>query len=81
MDMKSHFKGIIGKTVSEVIVTESNDRPREQVFFVFTDGTYFELYGQDFNCANVYYGDAEHVLGLLEGYGRTKIQVYPMAVE
>jgi hypothetical protein len=35
---------IVGKTISGVIVKEGDETPRSQVFLLFTDGTYYELY-------------------------------------
>ena len=49
--MKSVVGGLIGRTVSGVIVAESEKRPRQQVFLTFTDGTYFEFWGDQFSCA------------------------------
>jgi len=44
--MKSGAREILGKTIKAIIEKESDDGlpPRSQVFLVFTDGTYFELY-------------------------------------
>lgn len=49
--MKSGVGDIIGKSISQVVVAESSTRPKEQVFLIFSDGTYLELYGDSFNCA------------------------------
>jgi len=50
--MKSGIGEIIGKTITNVVVTENSRLPRQQVFLVFDDDTYFELYGDDINCTD-----------------------------
>jgi len=50
--MKSGIKQIIGKIISGVIVKESGGSPRQQVFLIFNDGTYFELYGNSITCCS-----------------------------
>ncbi len=45
--MKDATRGIVGKTISGVIVKEGNSSPRSQVFLLFDDNTYYELYSQD----------------------------------
>ena len=42
--MKSGVKQIIGKTISGVVVKESKNSPRTQLFLLFNDGTYYEFY-------------------------------------
>ncbi len=45
--MKDAIKDIIGKTIKGVVVKKSDTRnPRSQVFLVFTDDTYYELYAE-----------------------------------
>ena len=41
------FKGVVGKRILEVVVAQHHDSPRNQVFLIFDDGTYYELYGAD----------------------------------
>jgi hypothetical protein len=36
--------GIVGKTISAVVVKRRPERPLGQVFLVFTDGTYYEFF-------------------------------------
>ncbi|NIU21955.1 MAG: hypothetical protein GWN79_24160, partial [Actinobacteria bacterium] len=43
--MAGAFDQIVGKTVDEVIFKDNPSNPRQQVFLVFDDGTYFEIYG------------------------------------
>lgn len=50
--MKSGISEIVGKTIKGVVVnTRNRNTPREQVFLIFDDGTYFEFYGKEFSCA------------------------------
>jgi hypothetical protein len=42
--MKDAIKEVVGKTVKGVIVTEGEKGPHSQVFLVFSDNTYYELY-------------------------------------
>jgi hypothetical protein len=50
--MKSGIGQIIGRTVEAVLTHERGDGtpPRHQVFLIFTDGSYYELYGDNINC-------------------------------
>ena len=36
-----------GKTISQVMIAEGPKRPRNQVFLLFTDGTFFEIYSDE----------------------------------
>ena len=51
--MKSGLQQTIGKTISEVLVgyNSRGGDPVNQVFLVFDDGTNFEFWGAQFNCA------------------------------
>ena len=49
--MKDGLQHIIGKTTKSVIVTRDDRPPRNQVFLVFDDNTYFEFYGESFTGA------------------------------
>ena len=42
--MKDGIRQIVGKTISGVVVKEADRLPRMQVYLLFTDGTYFEIY-------------------------------------
>jgi len=42
--MTGAISHILGKTISGVIVKEGDETPRGQVFLLFADGTYYELY-------------------------------------
>jgi hypothetical protein len=39
------FRGVVGKRIHGVLVAEHPSTPRNQVFLVFDDGTYYELFG------------------------------------
>ena len=43
--MNDHIKDIVGRTIKGVVVKESSeDSPRMQIFLIFSDGYYFEIY-------------------------------------
>ena len=44
--MKQAVKDIVGKTIQGVVVKEGS-HPRSQLFLLFTDNTYYELYCPD----------------------------------
>ena len=48
--MKGGLKHIVGKQIAAVTVAASERSPHEQVFLVFSDGSSFEFWGDDFNC-------------------------------
>jgi len=45
--MKDGIKEILGKTITGIIAKERTGVPQSQVFLVFSDNTYFELYCTD----------------------------------
>ena len=43
--MNDHIRKIVGKKIKGVVVKESNeDSPMMQIFLIFADGYYFEIY-------------------------------------
>jgi hypothetical protein len=51
--MKPGIKQVLGKTISGVVIAENDDRPKMQMFLIFTDGSQLEFYSDDdFTCAN-----------------------------
>lgn len=46
--MKDGVRETIGKCISAVIIAKNNRAPQTQIFFVFDDDTYFEIYGDTF---------------------------------
>ncbi len=77
--MRSHIAKIIGKRIRSIVLVENDRDPREQVFLIFDDGTYFELFGERFSCGTHFHdGDVDYVVRLLERYGVNKeIKIYP----
>ena len=68
--MKTGVKETIGKTISGVVVTNNDNSPHIQLFLTFTDGTYFEIWGNDFSCAGrVDIGDMEKVVDYIKSSG------------
>lgn len=49
--VKDGVKQIVGKQISSVVVATSDRAPRTQMFLVFADGTYFEIWGDAFTGA------------------------------
>ena len=45
--MKSGLKDMIGRTVSGVVTAERPHSPKVLLFLTFTDGTFYEIYGDD----------------------------------
>lgn len=65
--MKDGIKQIIGKTVTGVLVGHNERAPSRQVFLLFSDGTSFEFWGNDFTGAGgVDPGDARSVRESIE---------------
>jgi hypothetical protein len=76
--MRTYIEKIVGKQIANVIVTKSSRRPREQVYLIFSDGTYFELFGEDISCASgIDIGDVDAVVKLVQRHGCEEIMVYP----
>ena len=44
--MRDAIEQIVGKTISGVVVKKRDTFPRSQVFILFSDNTYYELYGE-----------------------------------
>ncbi len=49
--MKAGIGDIVGKTISGVVIAQNSVKPNQQVFLTFSDGTYFEFWGESFSCA------------------------------
>lgn len=77
--MKSGISQIIGRTISSVAVIQNNHAPSNQVFLVFTDGTYYEFWGNEFSCAGgIDQGGMEAALDYATTVMRAEsIRVYP----
>lgn len=77
--MKQAIGQIVGKTISGIVVAKKSNYPCVQLFITFTDGTYFEIYGDDFTCAGgVDRGDAEKAASYAKSFAGAKITAtYP----
>ncbi len=76
--MKDGFKQIIGKKIAKVLVAVNPRDPRNQMFLVFTDGTSFEIYGNEFNCAGgLDSGGEDAVRNYAAMFGGEFTNVYP----
>jgi len=49
--MKSGVAEIVGRQVAGIIVATNKRSPEQQLFLTFSDGTYFEIWGSNFNCS------------------------------
>lgn len=75
--MKNGVSKILGKTITNVVVASKEKPPRQQVFLVFSDGTYFEFYGAQFNCAaGIDRGGVADAVKCAEGMGAKITNVY-----
>jgi hypothetical protein len=62
------FEGILGKRISGLVVAKCDDSPQNQVFLIFDDGTYYELYGADVQgCKHIKPGGLHEVSLYLQG--------------
>ena len=76
--MKTGIGDILEKTLTNVIVAENERDPKQRVFFVFSDDTYFEFYGKSFDCnSGVYQGGLEKASQYAETMGDSTIKIYP----
>lgn len=65
--MKGDWASLPGRTIQNVLVAELPTAPQHRVVFVFSDGTYFEVYTSEAvlrGTSSVYPGDLEHVLDI-----------------
>lgn len=75
--MKAGMSEIVGKEIVGVVAAKNDDMPNRQVFLVFSDGTYFEFWGDSFSCASgVNHGDVEEVLKSAVKMGGTITHTY-----
>lgn len=76
--MKEGIGEIIGKSVVGVIVAENYSAPKQRVFLVFSDDTYFEFYGDGFSCTGgVNRGGLEKAMRYANAMSSSTIRVYP----
>lgn len=78
--MKSGLKDIVGKTVKNVVVAKKDrGNPRNQVFLVFDDNTYFEFWGELFSCAGgVDAGSIQDAISYAERCSAEIVDIYPL---
>ena len=50
--MKSGLKDMIGRTVAGVVIAERPLSPKVLLFLTFTDGTFYEIYGDDIHATS-----------------------------
>ena len=63
LNMKDEVRQVLGRTISGVIVKDRDKHPKSQVFLLFTDGTYYEFYGDYISgTGGVNRGDRQAVL-------------------
>lgn len=81
--MKKGFKHTIGKTIKEVVVSEQHGQGqtwiRNQIFIVFTDNTFIEIFGSDdMNCtSSLSRGTVIDAIEYAKIFKPTDITVYP----
>lgn len=73
--MNPAIRQIIGRTIDAVIISEANQQGAgDQIFLVFTDGTYYEIYGNLHGVGGVDQGGFEAALRYAErGQGNITI--------
>ncbi len=76
--MKDGVGEIVGKSIAGIVVAENNRPPRVQLFLTFADGTYFEIWGDNFTCAGgVDRGDAETAAAYAKSFGARITKTFP----
>lgn len=45
--MKNEIKKIIGKTIKGVVIGEGKRGPQSQIFFIFTDNSFYEIFSEN----------------------------------
>jgi len=76
--MKDGISDIIGKTISDVVIANKDSEPKLEVFLVFSDGTYFEFWGNSFTGAGgVNRGGLVEVSDYVKSMGARITEVYP----
>ena len=77
--MKDGIGQILGRTVSGVIIAKNERRsPRYQLFLTFSDGTYFEIWGDSVACAGgIDRGGADAAIAYAESFGAHITARYP----
>lgn len=62
------FKRVIGKRIHGLVVAAHPESPRRQVFLIFDDGSFYELFGDDISgCKGIDRGGLDEVRAYLRG--------------
>jgi hypothetical protein len=77
--MKNGIRQIIGKSVSGVVLAENDERsPRTQLFLTFSDGTYLEIWGDEFTYAGAFdRGTIETASAYAKKFGSRITEIHP----
>lgn len=72
-------EALIGKTIVGIVEAENERRsPHRQTFFIFADGTYFELWGELYSIGTLDRGGLKEVLEYAEStMGARVLSVHP----
>ena len=73
--MRGSFEKIVGKTISGVYCRENERNPQWQIFLLFDDGVYFEIYADGLlrGPGGVDKGALEEVLNLNQSPGAREV--------
>lgn len=77
----SPLSEIVGRRIIAVVTSKNKKPPPFQVFLVFDDGKYFELYGDEItSCKGIDSGGLESALNYARKFGG-KLTVYPETLD
>jgi len=75
--VKSGLKDMIGRTVSAVVIAERPHSPKVLLFLAFTDGTFYEIYGDDIHATSgVCNGGAQDAATYANLFSPEKLDTY-----
>jgi hypothetical protein len=65
---EDEIRKLVGKRIDGIVVAKHDRTPKNQVFLIFNDGTYYELYGDEINgCKSIDQGGSKEVRSYLKG--------------
>lgn len=68
------LENVVGKRIHGIVVSENPESPQNQVFLVFHDQTYLELYGNQMSGSNeVDQGGMREVMSYITGRKGTRV--------
>lgn len=71
------FEAMVGRTITGVVVKESDRPPRSQVFLIFSDGVYSELWSDaPINAARLWPGGRDEVRAYMAPQQRIVFEAY-----